>query len=359
MELVLVRHASRHEDSLTARGEHQVERLASALENRDVHPSLFLSSRAPYAQRTRDMLADRLTTDEPAVRELCSPLDPVPGNPSGIDNIVAALHVSGVELDDHGSVLLVGHEGRLSSLLVQLIGERSRPVPRGGAVGVRGDSFEALLKGCGKIDFRFPVVDHQEAELRPKVQSKMTVATFLAGFVSAALVTTLFVDDFSAPRQVATVLLTVALALFVVTIYVYDELSMPEGFWLGGRHRGLRRRLEEWREGRIDRRWYAIADGEAPRSQSLRTSRWIKDERAWRQACADEVSAQGEQDGPLYTWMVATWHWVFTPALLLALAGFGVLIADAGSIVTAVACGISVLIAVIWLAVRSPPLGTD
>ena len=122
MELVLVRHASRHEDSLTARGEHQVERLASALENRDVHPSLFLSSRAPYAQRTRDMLADRLTTDEPAVRELCSPLDPVPGNPSGIDNIVAALHVSGVELDDHGSVLLVGHEGRLSSLLVQLIG---------------------------------------------------------------------------------------------------------------------------------------------------------------------------------------------------------------------------------------------
>ena len=102
-----------------------------------------------------------------------------------------------------------------------------------------------------------------------------------------------------------------ALALFVVTIYVYDELSMPEGFWLGGRHRGLRRRLEEWREGRIDRRWYAIADGEAPRSQSLRTSRWIKDERAWREACADEVSAQGEQDGPLYTWMVATWHWVF------------------------------------------------
>ena len=50
-------------------------------------------------------------------------------------------------------------------------------------MGVRGDSFEALLKGCGKIDLRFPVVDHQEAELRPKVQSKMTVATFLAGFV--------------------------------------------------------------------------------------------------------------------------------------------------------------------------------
>jgi hypothetical protein len=50
---------------------------------------------------------------------------------------------------------------------------------------------------------------------------------------------------------------------------------------------------------------------------------------------------------------------VFTLAVLLALAGFGVIIADAGSVVTAAVCGVSVVIALRWLTVRRPPLGTD
>lgn len=223
----------------------------------------------------------------------------------------------------------------------------------------RSGRGEDLLKAHGKIDFRFPVVDHQEAELRPKIQSKMTVASFLAGFVSAALVSTLFVDEFTARRQVAAVLLTLALALFVITVYVYDELSMPEGFWLSGRRSALRRRLEGRQERHSDLRWNAVANGREADAPELDEVRWIEDEAAWRHARADEDAAQVEHDGPLYTWMVGTWRWAFTPALLFALVGFWLITFDAGSAATAIGSVLAIAIAVLWLTLRRPPLGTD
>ena len=112
MEIVIVRHASRQHDKLTPRGRHQVDLLARALQDRGVSASLFLSSSAPYARHNRDLLAERLAAPGGAVCEHSAPLDAVSGNPGGIDEILMAARRRRLELGDHDSVLLVGHEDR-------------------------------------------------------------------------------------------------------------------------------------------------------------------------------------------------------------------------------------------------------
>jgi phosphohistidine phosphatase SixA len=357
MQVVITRHASHRKGRLTPRGEHHVRRLARALDERGVQPSLVLTSPRPHALQSAELLARRIAgTNVPLP---CGPLFPVPGNPGGFDHVVRAARAAGVEPGEHETIVLVGHEGRVSGLVVQLTGSRARPIPQAGAVAIEGAGLADLLKGRGTVAFRYPVVDHQEAALRPKVQSKMTVATFLAGFVSAALVTNLFDDEFSTAKQLAAVLLTVALALLIVTVYIYDELGMPEGYWGRGSRGRLRLWYEDRREQARERAWAQHAGGGKLQDKRLPEARWIDDDDEWWRAVADEHEEQLAQDGPLYTWMVATWTLVFTPALVLALAGFGVLIYDAGSRVTGVACAVGVLLALGWLALRRPPLGTD
>jgi hypothetical protein len=191
----------------------------------------------------------------------------------------------------------------------------------------------------------------------------MTVATFLAGFVFAALVETLFADELSTARRVAAVLLTAALGLFVGAVYVYDELGMPEGYWLGGRSGKLRTWNEDRRERSADRRWQGIAEGKiapsAKVAERLAEVRWITDDGAWRRARADEDAAQLAQDGPMYTSMVRTWRWLFTPAVVFALAGLGVIVADAGTTAAALACLVAVLVGLAWWALSRPPFGND
>ncbi|NIT58116.1 MAG: hypothetical protein GWN00_18370, partial [Aliifodinibius sp.] len=88
--------------------------------------------------------------------------------------------------------------------------------------------------GNARIEFRIPVNDFQEDKLRSKIQSKMSVSTFLAGFTFAALIglLTKTSGDFTILQMVSAIGLTFSLALFIAAIYMYDRLSMPEGFWV-------------------------------------------------------------------------------------------------------------------------------
>ena len=67
-----------------------------------------------------------------------------------------------------------------------LTGKRLRPLNRLDVVCVEADSRADLLLGCAKVVRRLPVVAYEEETLRPKVNSKMTAATFLAGFTATA-----------------------------------------------------------------------------------------------------------------------------------------------------------------------------
>src|SRR5204862_4300420 len=85
-----------------------------------------------------------------------------------------------------------------------------------------------------RLEFRSGSLAASEEFLRPKVQTKMTVATLLAGFTFTALIELLLGQNLSAYRISASVLLVVALSLFIACVYIYDRLSMPEGLWVYG-----------------------------------------------------------------------------------------------------------------------------
>lgn len=91
-----------------------------------------------------------------------------------------------------------------------------------------------------------------EEELRPKIQSKMQVATFLAGFTFTALMANLTKGGlpnfeclgkpqiqldciYALSPWLGTISLTAAMALFIASVYILDILLMPERFWDRGR----------------------------------------------------------------------------------------------------------------------------
>jgi hypothetical protein len=159
-------------------------------------------------------------------------------------------------------ILIVGHEGRLSDLLTDLTGQRSLPFSHGEVVCVAGTCLTDLVAGRGEIRFRYPTYDHQEEPLRSKVQSKMTISTFLAGFVFTAPSALLLLtpDRWAVEQVVAVVSLTMSLALFVACVYIYDQLGMPSGFWTDADPPRLWKRWYQRLERRREDQWHAVAE---------------------------------------------------------------------------------------------------
>jgi hypothetical protein len=137
-----------------------------------------------------------------------------------------------------------------------------------------------------------------ESQLRAKISSKLTVATFLAGFTFAALLELLMNRSrFEAARtivpvRVAVVSLTLALALFISAVYMYDRLSMPREFWKYQPHSG-----SNGKKTFLEKLHFKV------HSESAMAS-----------------------DGALYTYMIGVWQWVFTPAVISAFVGFSAIL---------------------------------
>ncbi len=150
-------------------------------------------------------------------------------------------------------------------------------------------------------------------------------------------------------RVIAATTLTASLALFVASVYIYDQLGTPSGFWTDAdRPRALWRRLYEQRAARLEARWARLkeaAEGD--------------DEDRGRQADEDPEIYRMQHDGPTYSLMVRTSRFVFTPAVLLALAGFVALLIGTGDwrIWTLGLAGL--LLASAYAARHRPDLGAD
>jgi hypothetical protein len=224
------------------------------------------------------------------------------------------------------SVVIVGNEPRLGQVLTSLTQRASRPLRHGEAVCVRAHRFQDLLDGKGIIAFRLPDLrrdDSVQEQLRHKIESKMTVSTFLAGFTFAAIVELLVKGDPSpdARRIAGAVALTLASALFVASVLIYDQLAMPQPFWSGDRR-------STW--------WDRVL---RPRGKALAES------------CA--------VDGSLYAYMIWTWQWVFYPAVLFTFLGFACVLWSTGNLAL-VGLGVGAVIVVIaWFALNRPKLGPD
>jgi phosphohistidine phosphatase SixA len=333
VRLLFVRHGPRSDDGddraapLTPAGKSWAEELGAKLKALGIEPRVVLTSDYKHARETADILAGKGGVNVIAVPAL------TPRTAEGnftIDNIIQTAAAGGADLETVGEVVVVGHENRLSQLITMMTGLRLRPLDLLDVVRVEADSLLELRLGTGKIPWRLPVRAYGEADLRPKVTSKMTVATFLAGFTFTALIQilmnvrgtpteeTLFGEPTLSAwlAAVAIFCLTAAVARFVVAAYSYDRLNMPVGFW------GLERAPE-----RVD-------------------------------LSADQ-GHQKAAHGLIYWHMIHIWRRVFTPAVCFAAAGFLLTVASKTSVWLSLGCLVLVLAAVLYYRRIRPQLGVD
>jgi hypothetical protein len=198
----------------------------------------------------------------------------------------------------------------------------------------------------------FPRLERREDQLRAKIQSKMTVATFLAGFAFAALLElirdermALSLDELTAflalltgeaTRQalepasgdvftlLAAMSLAIAMILFIGTVYSYDMLIMPFYRW-----------------NRVTK---TAADG---RKESVVVEEKIEP--------AERVRLDGELVHCLYSLMIRIWDNGFNWAVKFAALGLLFMLCATGAYVMPVIFVAILLFGWLWVRFRVRP----
>jgi hypothetical protein len=182
-------------------------------------------------------------------------------------------------LTSEAVLAVVGHEPSISRLLCQMTGKDSRRLDRGEAVWIWGEDKQAFIAGKAELVYATRRENFAE-KLKDKIQTKMTVCTFLAGFTITALIEILKDSEaiIKTSRVAAAISFTAALGLFVAAVYVYDELSMPPEFW-------------------------GSDVGEKPSGRR-------------------QFGHDARLNDNLYAYMVRAWRFLFTPAVCMSMIGF-------------------------------------
>jgi phosphohistidine phosphatase SixA len=322
MRILLVRHGTRaHKDEdavdqLTDAGRGEICDLGRMLVTRGLKHMLYLTSPHKHAQQSAEILKSHTEGDIKDIEALQSPSRPFD---QIFEEILVEAEEMALNLDKQDLVVLVSHEPGLSRLVTRLTSTRVRPMNRGEALCLEAASWRGFLEGQAEVKFRCPATNYEEKEFRDKLVSKMQVSTLLAGFTFTALIELL--KDGKTPltslETVAVLFLTAAVALFVASVYLYDRLAMPAGFWLFGRR--------------------------------------FKHPRRWSN---EEEEIRGEH-GTLYTHMVGTWNRVFTPGVVFAVAGLFAIFLRSRTPVAVVGALVAVVLTVLWYWRNQPPLGAD
>ena len=325
--IILIRHGEREHrlpktddflEPLTKQGKRETCRLRVKLAYSGFQPAVYFTSTYRHARQAAGLLAKGAA---PVIK--LRSLEPG-GRMDKLKKIINEARRVINDVEQREVIAFVGHEPSLSQLLTRLTSKRFRPLNRAEAVCVEGESWDDFLRGNAKVCTRIPIVDYQEEQLRSKISSKLSVATFLAGFTFAALIEVLIANPTNTPplfqkvtHTIAIVCLTAAAALFIAAAYMYDQLGMPEGFWAYG-DRPTRRRA------------------------------WFK-----------EFEKNLHYHGPLYAHMLWVWSYVFTPAVFITVLGFlAILVKTADPYVIALGSAVVVIVGVYYSKTR-PRLGSD
>jgi phosphohistidine phosphatase SixA len=303
VKLVLVRHGHRERDGgelapLTAGGQAQARAAAQWIEA-CFQPAAVLCSRSRHAQEHAELTAGLFATPIPVLPVTAL----TPHTAEEAFSLAGMRHESGASLDwaRTQSVVCIGHEPRLNQLAHTATGETPDPLRFGEVLCIEGDSWEALESGRGQLGLRNdpPIISTDDTELLPKIQSKMQTSALLAGFTSTAFGVVLTQSDYwtsldatvnspsgwqswrAAAIIVGLLCLALSTLLFVVSIYMYDRLAMPERFW------------------------EPVAEEARPRQN------W------WRSFRRDHARCS-----LLYAYMIWVWRYVFSVAVGMAMVGF-------------------------------------
>ena len=282
MQVLLIRHGNRErtepdaQSQLSTEGQRQASELATLLGRLGIRCEVFLSSMHVHAKDTADILRSGSTSVVVFELSALTPHSPT----ETLEQIVDEAKTRGLSLDTLKCVAVVGNEPRLGQLFTRLTSKRTAPLDECEVVCVSGEWLD-LNKGNGKLEFRMPVRPPDSESLAEKVHRKMEASVFLAAFTIPALVEVVKSETatMSLSRAISAFFFTLSLAFFVVAVYVYDELAMPEGFW-------------------------------SARAQSRHRSRRGQFGKDWKRF------------GPVYACMIRTWTRAFTPAVLFSGLGF-------------------------------------
>ena len=322
MKIILIRHGSKQENqspdkyqSLSGGGIQQVNQLGKKLSNPknlniksiDQKSIVFFTSPYKHSEETAKLLIEQWKLcGEPISLENLKP-DNISRN---FDKLFKEALQKKKNLEDLEVVAFVGHYPFLRQLQQYLTKNRiSQVIQRGEAACFRG-TFQDFLDGNGTFDFNITENSNRviEEQLRLKIQSKMTVSTFLAGFTFAVLNDLLKTKSFNMPQTIAAISMTGSLLLFVASVYMYDNMTMPKEYWS---------------------------------KQSNRKIHFTTDHDL------------------LHHYMIRTWKWVFTPAVALALIGFIATLFNTGNDLMIVVVVVIILGVILYYFKMKPVLGQD
>jgi phosphohistidine phosphatase SixA len=341
MQVLLIRHGTRGDgQALGPEGVGEARALAAQLRRLQLLPDVTFTGPSDDARQTVEVLRAELDLAK-APSPTLDALETVAGA-DWFDRLLDEL--DSVRPGD--TVAIVGNEPRLSLILAESTGRRLRPLSRAEAVLVSGEDVQQYRRGGASVEFRTGLKGEPEDVLRDKLHSKTAVATLLAGFMFAALIELLTGRTLSDVEAAAAGLLTLSLALLIACVYVYDQLALPAGFWSASER--------------------SVGSGAGLRARLLDSLERVGHELRMRTSRRPEARRSGfvfhhalRNHGVVYAYMVWTWQWIFTPAILAGLAGFILLLVDSertllligGIVALALACGM-------YLALR-PRLGPD
>jgi phosphohistidine phosphatase SixA len=355
LRIVLVRHGEREPGKdgghlhLTPAAKEQAETFGRRLSSLCDPPTLILASRWKHALQTAQQIASGAGWNASPIREvggLTPHSESSSTNHWADDQLYGDLPQPAQSADS--IVLLVGHETRLSQLILRFTGKRRRPLEALEAACVQADDWKSLWLGQGNVVWRYPVRSWLEDELAEKITSKMTVATFLASanfigllelligqrqmlkpppassyFLSPADCSASIAGSYCSylllfePRfeifWLVLIAQLLAAGLFIATVYIYDRQTMPSGFWL------------------LKPPWWIDLKNDVEREKLL-------------------------LNGYPQALMVRVWSCVFTPAVFFSTLGILLLVATTG-IGTLLVISILISLGVVWFFRRNRPTG--
>ncbi len=289
MQIILIRHGLKQENKLpdgdeplSPKGRKQVKLLGTKLASHNLKPIVFFTSPYRCSKETADILKEELGGKSISLEKL------KPYNKRKIctrkifDQLIEEIKKEGENLEALEVVAFVGHYPSLWDLLWSLTTDQIHALKQAEAVCFQG-TFQDFCKRKGKFEFRenqdINKIEEIEANrnhrieetLRSKIQSKMIVSTFLAGFTFAVLNDILKTESFNIPQRIAAISMTLSLSLFIASVYMYAHMTTPKEYWSDRSH---------------------------------------------------PATYFSNDHSRLHFYVKQTWKWVFTPAVILFIIGF-------------------------------------